>query len=224
MLLKIGRYGYYLACTNESCGATRKAAEAQTEEGPADNQFGDVTCHNCGRPMTVKKGRWGEFLACTGYPECKTTRRIKKDGQLAAADKLLEEKCPECGSQLMLKHGPYGEYVACSRRPECSYIKQDTLGIACPRTNCKGELVRRKSRRGKIFYGCNAYPKCDFTVWDKPIQKPCPQCGAAFLLEKETKKEGLVHYCHDTECGYREVVNMSAAPKPEAIGVSETLT
>ena len=215
MLLKIGRYGYYLACTNEACGATRKTTEAQQdEEDKSESQFGDVTCENCGRPMVVKKGRWGDFLACTGYPECKTTRRIKKDGQLAAVDKPLEEKCPECGSQLMLKHGPFGEYVACSRRPECSYIKQDTLEIACPKPNCKGELVRRKSRRGKFFYGCTAYPKCDFTVWDQPVKTSCPKCGAAFLLEKVTKKEGTVHSCYDTECGYRAVV--STTPPAEA--------
>ncbi|MBI3949550.1 MAG: type I DNA topoisomerase [Acidobacteria bacterium] len=221
MLLKIGRYGYYLACTNEACGATRKVAEVVEEEEKAENQFGEVACPNCGRPMVVKRGRWGEFLACTGYPECKTTQRIKKDGQLAAADKLLEEKCPECGSQLMLKQGPFGEYIACSRRPECSYIKQDKLGLACPRTNCKGELVRRRSRRGKVFYGCSAYPTCDFTVWDKPIQKPCPQCGAAFLLEKVTKKGDVIHACHDAECGYREVVGASSTREPESVGVSD---
>lgn len=217
MLLKIGRYGYYLACTNAACGATRKAAEAEEEGEPVENQFGEVTCHHCGRPMTVKRGRWGEFLACTGYPECKTTRRIKKDGQLAATDKLLEETCPECGSPLMLKHGPFGEYVGCSRRPECSYIKQERLGIACPRTTCKGELVRRRSRRGNIFYGCNAYPQCDFTVWDKPVPTPCPQCGAAFLLEKVTKKAELIRYCHSTECNYRQVVGVAAQPVESAV-------
>jgi DNA topoisomerase-1 len=211
MLLKIGKYGYFLACTNEACGATRKATEVEEEENKADHQFGDATCPNCGRPMAVKRGRWGEFLACTGYPDCKTTQRIKKDGQLAAADKLLEEKCPECGSRLMLKQGPFGEYVACSQRPECAYIKQDTLGIACPRTDCKGELVRRRSRRGKVFYGCSRYPKCDFTVWDRPILKNCPQCSAALLLEKVTKRDGVMHYCHHTECGYREAVSASAA-------------
>ncbi|MCS6805820.1 MAG: type I DNA topoisomerase [Blastocatellia bacterium] len=228
MLLKIGRYGYYLACTNQTCGATRKSAEAQQDGESAESPYEAVTCENCGRPMTLKKGRWGQFLACTGYPECKTTRRIKKDGQLAAADKVLDEKCPECGSPLMLKHGPYGEYIACSRRPACSYIKQDKLGIACPRTNCKGELVRRKSRRGKIFYGCSNYPACDVTLWDKPIKQACPQCGAAFLLEKVTRKQETIHYCYNTDCNYRvsitagEGVRRDQAVQQEVLGLTGT--
>jgi DNA topoisomerase-1 len=212
MLQKMGRYGYYLACTNDGCGATRKLVEAQTaeERNELQEQFDGEECPNCGRPMTVKKGRWGEFLACTGYPECKTTRKIKKDGKLGGVDTPLEEKCPECGSQLMLKHGPFGEYVACSRRPDCSYVKRETLGLACPRTDCKGEIVQRKSRRGKIFYGCTNYPKCDFTVWDKPVARGCPKCGASYLLEKSTKKAGLVYICHNQDCDYREAVPASA--------------
>jgi DNA topoisomerase-1 len=224
MVRKIGPYGYYLACTNAGCGATRKVVEAEaTEEmSELEEQFGGEECPTCGRPMAVKRGRWGEFLACTGYPECKTTRKIKKDGKLAAPDQVLDETCPECGSPLVLKHGPFGEYTACSRRPECSYIKKETLGIACPRTDCKGELVVRRSRRGKTFYGCTNYPKCDFVVWDKPVQKECPQCHAPFLLEKTTKKDGLVQHCYDKECGYRVTMTaLTPANENESVGISE---
>ncbi len=214
MLLRIGRYGRFLACTNAECGATRKVSEGTEPEADEDHPYADVSCPNCGRPMTVKRGRWGEFLACTGYPECKTTQKIKKDGELGAVDRLLDETCPECGSQLMLKHGPFGPYIACRRRPECSYIKQETLGIACPRTDCQGELIQRRSRRGRLFYGCTQYPRCDFTVWDKPVPEECPQCGAAFLLEKTTKGGALIRYCHDKECGYR--AEASPAPEPDS--------
>jgi DNA topoisomerase-1 len=220
MVKKIGRYGAFLSCP--SCGATRKTAEAeaqaQAQIAEAESQFGDIKCDKCGRPMTVKRGRFGQFLACTGYPECKSTRRIKKDGQLGAPDKLLDETCPECGAQLVMKHGPYGDYITCSRRPECQYIKQETLGIACPTTNCRGELIVKRSRRGKVFYGCNNYPNCTFTVWDKPIKQDCPKCGAGFLLEKTTKREGLVHSCHKEDCEYREVIQASAKAEPESAG------
>jgi len=209
MVKKIGRYGAFLSCPR--CGATRKTAEAeaQGETLGAESPFSEITCDKCGRPMAMKRSRFGQFLACTGYPECKNTRRIKKDGQLAAPDRVLEEKCPECGAPLVEKHGPYGTYIACSRRPDCPYIKQEKLGIPCPMTTCKGELIVKRSRRGRTFYGCNNYPECNFTVWDKPVKKNCPTCGAGFLLEKVSRREGLIHYCYKEECTYRELVRAS---------------
>ncbi|MBI4470350.1 MAG: type I DNA topoisomerase [Acidobacteria bacterium] len=211
MLIKIGRYGRFLACTNAECKATRKLAEAVSGNEPgAESAFGDVRCEQCGRPMTVKSGRWGSFLACTGYPECKTTRKIRKDGQLAAVDKILDEACPLCGKPLAEKQGPFGTYIACSTRPACAYIKNETISMACPRNDCKGEIVVRKTRRGKTFYGCSNYPKCDFTAWDKPVSETCPSCGASYLLEKITKREGLVHICQNPDCKYR-------APVPESV-------
>lgn len=225
LLKKVGRYGPYLKCP--SCGATRRTAEAEAEVqaqiADAENQFGEIKCERCGRPMAIKRGRFGQFLACTGYPECRTTRRIKKDGQLSAPDRPLDQTCPECGAHLVLKQGPYGEYIACSRRPDCSYIQQEKLGIPCPLTPCRGELVVKRSRRGRIFYGCNNYPTCSFTVWDKPVKKECPRCGAGFVLEKVSKREGIIHSCYRQECTYREVigsVETVAEPRPAVVGES----
>ena len=110
------------------------------------------------------------FLACTGYPECKTTRKIisTKQGVAAAKpDQILDELCPNCGKNLVIKHGRFGEFTACTGYPECKYVKQKLTGIKCPKDG--GDVAERKSRRGKVFYGCVNYPKCDFTLWNKPI-------------------------------------------------------
>ena len=109
------------------------------------------------------------------------------------------------GAQLVRRHGRFGEFVSCANYPTCKYIKRETTGLACPRPGCKGEIVVKKSKRGKAFYGCSEYPKCDAVYWDKPVAEPCPQCKAPFLLEKTTKK-GTVRACAREECGYREDV------------------
>jgi len=127
---------------------------------------------------------------------------------------MLEEKCPECGSQLAIRHGPFGEFTACSRYPDCKYIKRETTGVPCPKPGCKGEFLVKKSKRGKIFYGCSEYPNCDAVFWDKPVAEACPQCGKPFLLEKTTKK-GTTRYCSDTEgCGYKSELMPISPPQP----------
>jgi len=156
----------------------------------------DIACSNCGRMLVKKFGRRGPFLACPGYPECKFTRPVD-DAELPVP---VEGKCELCGSALVMRNGPYGRFIACSRRPECKYTKPVTLGIRCP--DCgQGELTERRTKRGKIFYGCNRYPECTFAAWDKPRPVPCPSCAAPFLVEKETKKEGLMLRC--LKCGLK---------------------
>jgi DNA topoisomerase-1 len=221
MAIKFGRFGQFLACTNyPECKNTRelaKPAAAGAEGGAEENPFADETCEKCGRPMTLKRGRFGQFLACTGYPECKTTRKITKSG-VAAAPVMLEEKCPECGSQLAIRHGPFGEFTACSRYPDCKFIKRETTGVPCMKPGCKGEILVKKSRRGKVFYGCSEYPNCDAVFWDKPVAESCPQCGKPFLLEKyNAKKEETTRYCSDEGCDYK-IVNgeLAVAKKPAA--------
>jgi DNA topoisomerase-1 len=154
--------------------------------------------------MVVRRGRFGQFLACTGYPSCKNTRRIHVSaaGEVTSRkDQLLEELCPRCGKPMALKHGRFGEFTACSNYPECRYIKPKTVGVPCPKDG--GAVVERRSKRGKTFYGCDNYPKCDFVVWYKPVAKPCPKCGAAFLMARKTRKEGQVLACNNEECGYK---------------------
>ncbi len=113
----------------------------------------------------------------------------------------LEETCPKDGANLVLRHGRFGEFVSCSNYPKCDYVKRETLDMKCPKDG--GDIVVKKSRRGKVFYGCANYPKCDEVYWDRPSAQPCPQCGAAFLLQKTTKKEGAFLYCKNEECGYK---------------------
>lgn len=213
MVIKWGRHGKFMACSGyPECKNTREISRESAASGDGKPEVEQIeeTCENCGRPMTLKRGRFGQFLACTGYPECKTTRKLAASGsgRLSIPDVPLEEQCPQCGRHLVLKHGRFGEFTACSAYPECKYVKKKTLGIACPQPACKGELVERKSRRGKIFYGCDQYPNCEFTAWNKPVSKPCPQCGAGYLLEKTTKKQGTIHYCNAETCDYKETVEL----------------
>jgi DNA topoisomerase-1 len=158
--------------------------------------------------MAVRRGRFGFFLACTGYPKCRNTKKIvmQEGTATAVADVPLDEKCPKCGSNLTLKHGRYGQFTACSNYPKCRYVKRQTLGIPCPEKGCTGELVARRTKRGKTFYGCSRYPECKFTAWDKPVAEPCPQCGSPILLEKFDKKSGHVRYCPNEACKYEHAV------------------
>jgi DNA topoisomerase-1 len=200
MVIKAGKFGLFLACSGyPDCENTREL------EAPEPGAEGDIeeTCENCGKSMVVKRGRFGQFLACTGYPECKTTRKLiaTKAGVTAAKpDQILDEKCPKCGSNLVLKQGRFGEFTACSNYPACKYVKQKSTGVLCPKDG--GDIVERKSRRGKVFYGCANYPDCDFTLWNRPVPEKCPDCGAPFLVEKITKRHGRQLVCNNEDCEY----------------------
>jgi DNA topoisomerase-1 len=201
MMLKLGRFGRFLACTNEECKATRDVESPATSSSDSESSFENEVCENCGKPMALKRGKWGQFLACTGYPDCKTTKKIGQVGT-QKADKPLEELCPQCGKHLMLRQGRFGEFISCSNYPECKYIKHDTTGVACVRPGCDGDLVKRKSKRGRIFYGCSRYPECDHVYWDRPLPQNCPKCNYPFLLEK-VNKQGTHTYCRNEGCGYK---------------------
>ena len=208
MVEKAGKFGIFLACSRyPDCDNTKELepAEAATDEL-------DETCENCGRPMVAKRGRFGMFLACTGYPECKTTRKIiaTKQGVAAAKpDQILDEKCPNCGKNLVIKQGRFGEFTACTGYPECKYVKQKSTGVVCPKDG--GDVVERKSRRGKVFYGCANYPKCDFTLWNKPVLEPCPKCGWKFLTEKITKRHGRQLICANEDCDFVQAAELEEA-------------
>jgi len=205
MVIKWGRHGSFIACTGyPECTNTRELNVDLPDVDKVDltEQEDEEYCPNCGRPMVLKKGRFGQFYACTGYPDCKTTRRV--GSQEKKPDVPLEEKCPQCGHNLVLKQGRYGEFTACSNYPACKYIKQKTIGVICPKCN-QGELVERRSRRGKTFYGCSRYPECDFVAWSKPVAEPCPKCNSPYMLEKHLKS-GPVLQCPNQECKHKQAL------------------
>jgi DNA topoisomerase-1 len=171
-----------------------KEIKAQTQEET------DEVCEKCGSPMVIKWGRNGKFLACSAYPECKNTKPLNGENGIEE----LDRDCPKCGNKLVLRSGRFGRFIACSTYPDCDYTEAVSTGVKCPREGCEGELVERRTRRGKIFFGCSKYPKCDYAVWNKPVKKECPSCGHYFMLEKNTKKDGLHFKC--PECNFVEKV------------------
>src|SRR5262245_28487182 len=157
MVIKWGQFGRFMACSAyPECKNTKEIA---TEEAPKEGEAGadaePEPCENCGKPMALKRGRFGQFLACTGYPECKTTRKITAGNTPKKPDVVLDEVCPQCGdAKLVVKEGRFGAFTACSNYPKCKYIKPKTVGVPCPKPGCGGELIERRSKRGKVFYGC----------------------------------------------------------------------
>jgi DNA topoisomerase-1 len=214
LVIKWGKHGSFYACSSydkddpNSCKFTKENPINLPDLDSADMQetAQEEYCENCGRVMVLKRGRFGQFMACTGYPDCKTTRRLDQGKRVP--DIPLDEPCPHCGRNLMIRHGRYGEFTACSGYPECKYVKQNFIGVKCPL--CKeGELVEKRARKGNTFYGCSNYPKCKFTSANKPIAEKCPSCGNEYIVEKNTK-DGPVISCPNKECDYER----SAAPAP----------
>ena len=161
----------------------------------------DVVCPKCGKKMIVRTSRFGtQFLGCSGYPECKTMMPLNKDGSAVQVDEKSDEKCEKCGSEMIIKVGPYGKYLQCTN-DECKHRKRlvVTTGVKCPKCGT-GEIIQRKSKYGKIFYGCNKYPDCDFVSWNEPVQEKCPECGE-YMYKKITKKESKI-MCSNPKCGY----------------------
>ena len=200
VLEKPGKFGMFLTCSAyPECTYTGEIGNEKELADEAEKE----PCENCGKPMMLKRGRFGQFFACTAYPECKTTRKlISTSSGMAAAkpDQPLDEPCPSCGNNLVIKQGRFGEFTACSDYPKCRYVKLKSMGVPCPSDG--GDLVERKSRRGRVFYGCSNYPECDFTLWNKPLKETCPKCGMNFLIEKVTKRHGRQFLCHKEDCDY----------------------
>ena len=206
LVIKWGKHGSFYACSSydkedpNSCTFTKENPINLPDLDSADLQetTQEEYCENCGRVMVLKRGRFGQFMACTGYPDCKTTRRLDQGKKVP--DIPLDELCPKCGRNMMIRHGRYGEFTACSGYPDCKYVKQNFIGVKCPL--CKdGELVEKRARKGNTFYGCSNYPKCKFTSAHKPIAKKCPSCGNELLVEKMLKS-GPVIACPNKECDY----------------------
>jgi DNA topoisomerase I len=208
LVIKWGKHGSFIACTGyPECTYTRELTVDLPDVDKVDlgEQGDEEYCENCGRPMVLKKGRFGTFFACTGYPDCKTTKPV--GGSQKKPDQPLDEKCPQCGNHLVLKTGRFGEFTACSNYPTCKYVKQKTIGVKCPECT-EGEVIERRSRKGKTFYGCNRYPDCKFVAWGKPVAEKCPECGSPYMVEKWLKA-GPVWQCPNPECKHKQ-----PAPQP----------
>jgi DNA topoisomerase I len=170
----------------------------------------NIPCEKCGRMLEIKWGRNGKFLACPGYkedPPCKNTQNFERlpDGTIkivAKQDMTTDEKCEKCGSPMVIKIGRFGKFIACSAYPECKTTKAIPLGVKCPQDG--GNLVQKRSKKGRTFYACANYPKCEFALWDRPINKACPNCQAPFLIEKISKQSGNSVQCRNQDCGYKE--------------------
>ncbi len=170
----------------------------------------DIKCERCGLNMLIRFGRNGAFLACSGYPDCKSTsnfsRSEKGEIQLLEAEPVIKEKvgtCPECKGDLVLKKARTGSrFIACDNYPGCKYSRPFSTGIPCPVEGCSGEIVEKGSRRGKVFYGCDQYPECDYAVWNYPVNESCPECASRILVRKSTKTRGEHVACPEKACKY----------------------
>ena len=217
MAVKFGKTGEFLGCTGfPTCRNIKNftrdeqgAVQVMEREEPEET---GVVCEKCGRPMAVKQSRRGEFLGCTGYPDCKNIVNFARDEQ-GAIQVVESEKpevmgvCPECGGELLLKKARTGSrFIACSNYPDCTHAVPYSTGVHCPVEGCEGELVEKSSRRGKIFYSCSTYPKCDYAVWGWPVAEPCPECGHPLLVTKTTRDKGEHLACPKQGCGYTRPV------------------
>ena len=203
---------FYSAFKEDLAKAEVHMRDVKRQETPTD-----LVCEKCGKPMVIKWGRMGEFLACSGYPECRNTMNFRRteDGKIEPQKEEeieTDEKCPNCGAPMVVKRGRFGRFLACSKYPECKTSKPISIGVTCPK-GCGGYISERRSKRGKTFYGCSSYPNCDFVSWDKPRNEPCPSCGSAWTVEKFSKKHGAYVACPNKECGWRKL--------PEGAGDSD---
>ncbi len=173
----------------------------------------DVKCELCGKPMVIRFGKAGEFLGCSGYPDCKNTKEFDRapDGAVVPRERKPEEtisvgKCPQCGKDLAVKKSRTGSrFIACTGWPDCKYTKPFSTGVPCPREGCTGTLVEKSSKRGKVFYACDAYPQCDFALWDWPVPEHCPECDSKVLVRKKTRA-GEIIACPNRSCRYTRPV------------------
>ncbi len=197
-----------------------KQKETEISKQDVTTEKTDRECPECKKPLVIKLGRAGRFLACSGFPECRYTEALNGDAKEEPV--ISDQKCEKCDAPMLIKEGRYGKFYACSAYPACKNIqplvKPKALGITCP--GCKeGELQEKKSRYGKIFYSCNLYPKCKYALWDLPIEEACPKCDFPLIVEKVTKRDGTYRKCPQEECDWKLVLvppEKKPAKKPAA--------
>ena len=168
----------------------------------------DVLCDLCGSKMVYKNGRFGKFLACPNYPECKCTKAIDKNGKVAEQENSIQLagfKCEACGGEMVIRNGRYGSFYACQNYPTCTFTKQKVTetGVLCPK--CNSKVLARHGKGRMLFYSCEKYPECDFSTWDMPLAEKCPDCGAMLYYRKSRKSV----ICKEKSCSYKREEEMT---------------
>ncbi len=199
-----------------------EAARKEMRNMKTDQKPTDIPCKQCGKTMVIKWGRFGKYLACSGYPDCKNTQEFEETGngiKIVPKDTPTDQVCAECGKPLVIKTSKFGRFLGCSGYPECKHTQPLGTDVVCPETGCDGQIVEKRSRKGKVFYSCSRYPACTFALWDRPLSRACPQCQAPYLVEKAGRGGQVQVCCASRACGYREssaeaVVTNSASLRP----------
>jgi DNA topoisomerase I len=169
-----------------------------------------IICEKCGHELIIKIGRFGKYLACSNFPECKNIKSFKDHFMQNQEPEYTGEICEKCGSRTVFREGKFGRFIGCEKYPVCDFVKNISLGLNCPK--CKeGTVVERKTKRNKLFYGCSRYPDCDFISWYKPVPEPCPNKDSLYMEQRFTQKKGKYLKC--PECGM-EVI-------PEEVEIEE---
>jgi DNA topoisomerase-1 len=183
------------------------AKDAEIDKKKLTEETTDEVCDKCGKPMVIKRGRFGKFLACTGYPDCKSTKPLAADGETPAPAETTNEVCEKCGKGMVVKHGRFGPFLGCSGYPECKNIKsiEIKVNLQCPKCK-KGDIVQKKSKRGKLFFACNRYPDCDFALWEKPTGEMCPESNDPLVFAAK----GVIK-CSNKECSFKKTAESSEA-------------
>jgi DNA topoisomerase-1 len=166
----------------------------------------DEVCPKCGRPLIIRWGRNGRFMACSGYPECRYTKPTE------AQERVEGEVCEKCGRDMVLKIGRFGRFLACSGYPDCKNSRPYSIGVACPQEGCDGKIIERRSKRGRTFYGCSNYPACNFVSWNKPVATPCPQCGNRYVEERYTQAKGAHLRCPNCKAEFEQLDEAAYEP------------
>ncbi|MCO6412883.1 MAG: type I DNA topoisomerase [Thiogranum sp.] len=198
-----------------------KEKEESVSRSDVTTEAIDETCPKCGKQLNIRLGRRGRFIGCSGFPDCDYTRNVDDDQDSSEPEIVEGRNCPECQSQLIIRAGRYGKFIGCSGYPQCKYIepleKPENTGVMCPKCG-KGTMLKRKSRRGKIFYSCSTYPDCDYAVWNEPVDGPCPQCNWPILTIKTTKKHGTQRTCPQKDCDFAEPCELEEATAETSVG------
>ncbi|HAT1922813.1 TPA: type I DNA topoisomerase [Legionella pneumophila] len=180
--------------------------DEQVQRKDVTTELLDEKCPKCQKPLSIRLGKRGRFIGCTGYPDCDYTQNISNpEGEKAEPEVVEGRACPLCHGALHIKTGRYGKFIGCSNYPECKHMepleKPSDTGVTCPKCN-QAKILQRKSRKGKIFYSCGNYPKCDYALWNEPVDLPCPKCAWPILTLKESKKFGRQILCPREGCDY----------------------